>query len=60
MSDFLIWMLGYPLMYSVSTYIDSLTDKNRGIDYIFDKEKESNVGIVNFVLWIGIGVGLFN
>jgi hypothetical protein len=51
--DFIVWMLGFPLMCSLDTFILSLV---KGREY---KKPSPETAMVLEVLWFGIGILLW-
>lgn len=60
MSEFVVWMLGYPISMSLHSYINNLSNQITGDFPPIDKKKERDTNMVSAILWIGIGVLLYN
>ena len=57
--DFILWMILFPISFSLCSYIDDLKYKVKGKEKIFTKETEGYAAMVIFIIYLFVGVNLF-
>lgn len=51
---FVLWMLGWPIVVNINEYLYYLTTNK-----VYSDETEFVSAIINLIIWIGIGVRLY-